>query len=96
MGIGVFWDGLYLFLPGIAAYTDRGVFTTAYFSSLAFDPSVCSVYRGESVYSVYRGESVYSVYRGGESVSSLSSVHTLFFLLCQCGGIRVTDDRKDY
>lgn len=39
LGIGVRWDGLYLFLPGMAAYTDRGVFTTAYFKSLALDPS---------------------------------------------------------
>ena len=38
-GMGVRWLGRNLFLPGMAAYTDRGVRTTAYFNSFALDPS---------------------------------------------------------
>ena len=37
--IGVAWLGRYLFRPGIAAYTDLGVLTTACFRSLAPTPS---------------------------------------------------------
>jgi hypothetical protein len=33
LGMGVSWLGRYLLRPGIAAYTDRGVFTTAYLRS---------------------------------------------------------------
>ena len=36
---GVFWLGLNLFLPGTAAYTDLGVFTTACLSTFALLPS---------------------------------------------------------
>jgi hypothetical protein len=42
LGMGVSCEGRYLFLPGIAAYTERGVFTTAYLSSLALDPSAAT------------------------------------------------------
>mmetsp|Transcript_7632 Transcript_7632/g.28577 ORF Transcript_7632/g.28577 Transcript_7632/m.28577 type:complete len:209 (+) Transcript_7632:149-775(+) len=37
--MGVLCDGRYLFRPGIAAYTDRGVLTTACFRKMAPTPS---------------------------------------------------------
>lgn len=42
LGIGVVCTGRYISRPAVASYTDRGVFTTAYFNNFAPDPSLAS------------------------------------------------------